>query len=453
MEREGRLIDERRLEGLPEVAEVLHRLRALTDERVGAALGLLAERRQERERRADGGEVSRRRHAEGDAARQAGQVADALERLAEIGEKRRRLRQGADRVEALPDLAGPEERPEEPLTKEPPAHRRAGPVHRPEERRRAAAVLQALHQLEVARGALVEGEVVLDREDLDAREVPERRLLRLLEVAEDRARRAERASPARQAEPLDGGHPEVRAEPVLRLPEPEARGVAEGHGHAGRAEARRQRILRRHPRREQHLRRPSEEQRLGQRVDVGGLAHPEVGRGHVDQRDAQMVRTPPQRGQEVVEAPVEKAGLGDGARRDQPDHLAPDELPSLDRGRLHLVADRDLQPRPDEPREIHLERVVRHPGHRDLLARGQRDVEGAGGHRRVLVERLVEVAEAEEQEVLGVATLPVVVLAHHRGERRRLGGVGRRGGSGWIRGGPGAGPREVVAHHRARGPR
>ena len=39
VEREGRLVDERRLEGLPQIAEVLHRLRALADQRVRAALG------------------------------------------------------------------------------------------------------------------------------------------------------------------------------------------------------------------------------------------------------------------------------------------------------------------------------------------------------------------------------------------------------------------------------
>src|SRR6185436_7383851 len=211
VERERRLVDERGLERLPEIAEVLHRLRALADERVWAALGVLADRGQERERHADGGEIPRRGHAEGDAARQAGQVSDALERLPEFGQEGRRFHQGADRIEPLPDLARPEERAEQPLAEEPPAHGRARAVHRPEERRRAAPVLQALHQLEIAGGALVEGQVVLDGEDLDAREMPERRLLRLLEVAQDRARRADRAAPARQAEPLDGGHTEVGA--------------------------------------------------------------------------------------------------------------------------------------------------------------------------------------------------------------------------------------------------
>ena len=33
------------------------------------------------------------------------------------------------------------------------------------------------------------------------------------------------------------------------------------------------------------------------------------------------------------------------------------------------------------------------------------------------MERLVEVAEAEEQEVVRIAPLPLVVLAHHRRQR------------------------------------
>ena len=55
--------------------------------------------------------------------------------------------------------------------------------------------------------------------------------------------------------------------------------------------------------------------------------------------------------------------------RDEPDHLPPDQLPPLARRRLDLIADRDLQPRPDEPREVDVEGVVRHPGHRDAFCR------------------------------------------------------------------------------------
>ena len=222
-------------------------------------------------------------------------------------------------------------------------------------------------------------------------------------------------------------------------------------------EARRQRIVRRDPGGKQHLRGPAKEQRLGQPLDVGRLPDPEVGGRHVHQGDAQVVRASPERRQEVVEAAVEESRLGDGPGRDEPDHLPPDQLPPLGRRRLDLIADRDLQSRPDEPREVHVQGVVRHPGHRDLLPCGERDVERAGRHGGVLVERLVEVAETEEQEVFRIAPLPLVVLAHHRCERRqrcegdfRLGQVGWRDPDGRIRDCPGPGPRDVVAHQGAR---
>ena len=314
----------------------------------------------------------------------------------------------------------------------------------------AAAVLKALDQLEVARGALVEGQVVLEGEGLDAREVRQRRLLRLLEVGEHRPRSAARPAPARQAEPLDRRDAEMGAQAILGLAESEARRIARGHRHSRRLQARRERVVCRNARREQHLRGPAEEKRLRQALDVGGLPDPEVGGRHVHQGDAQMVRAPPHRREEVVEAAVEESRLGDGPRRDEPDHLAPDQLPALGRRRLHLVADGDLQPRPDEPREVHVESVVRHPGHRDravpLLTRGERDVERAGRHGGVLVERLVEVTEPEEQQVVRIAPLPLLVLAHHRREGRAGGGLasrsGRRGRSpaglgvapGWGRG-------------------
>ena len=465
MERERRLVHEGGLEGLPEVAQVLHRLGALADQRVRTGLGALAERGKEEERRAQGREVPRRGHPEGHAAREPGQVADPLESLTEIGQERRRLHQGGDGVEPLPDLARPEERPEEPLTEQPPAHRRPGAVHRPEERGDAAAVLQALDQLQVPRRALVQGEMVLQRQRLDPGEVCERRLLSLLEVAERRPGGAKRPAPAGQAEALDRGHAEMGAQAILRLAEAEARGIARGHGDARRGQPPGQGVVGRNAWRKQHLRGPPKKQRLGQTLDVGRLTDPEVGGRDVHQGDPEVVRPPPERRQEVVEAPVEEPRLGDGPRRDEPDHLPPDQLPPLGRRRLDLIADRNLQPRPDEPRQVDVEGVVRHPGHRDLLPRGERDVERAGRHGGVLVERLVEVAEAEEQDVVRIAPLPLVVLAHHRRQRgvhhgrigrwhgrigRWHGRIGRWVPAGSIRDRPGPGARDVVAHQGAR---
>ena len=121
------------------------------------------------------------------------------------------------------------------------------------------------------------------------------RLLRLLEVGEDRPRRPERAAPAREAQPLDGRDAKVGAQAILGLAEAEACGVAGGHRHPGRPEPCHEGIVRRDPRRQQDLRRPAQEEGLGQPLDVGRLAHPEVGGRHVGEGDAQVVRRAPQR--------------------------------------------------------------------------------------------------------------------------------------------------------------
>ena len=256
------------------------------------------------------------------------------------------------------------------------------------------------------------------------------------------------------------------AEAILGLPETEAARVAGRHGSARRPEPRQQGIVRCDRRRHEHLGRPAQEERLGQPLRVAGLAHPEVGGRHVHQRHAEVVGGPPQRREEVVETAVEEAGVGDSPRGDEPDDLAADELAPFPLRGLHLVADGDLQPGPDQPRDVGVHGVMRDPGHGDralpLLPRGQRDIERAGGHRRVLVKRLVEVSEAEEQEVVRIAALPLLVLAHHRREGReidvgrRRGGrvvgraVGRRGRGRRVRhrmrGRSGSGARDLVAH-------
>ena len=59
--------------------------------------------------------------------------------------------------------------------------------------------------------------------------------------------------------------------------------------------------------------------------------------------------------------------------------------------------------------------MVREAGHRDgLVAAGQRQAEHAGGELGVVVEQLVEVAHAEQQEHAGMAFLGLPVLLHHR---------------------------------------
>ena len=95
----------------------------------------------------------------------------------------------------------------------------------PEESPGAAAVLEALDDLEVARRALVERQVVIERERLDAREVRRRRLLGLVEVLRGPRRPRAPRRPGAAGPALDRGDAEVGRQTILALPEAEGRGV------------------------------------------------------------------------------------------------------------------------------------------------------------------------------------------------------------------------------------
>ena len=128
-----------------------------------------------------------------------------------------------------------------------------------------------------------------------------------------------------------------------------------------------------------------------------------------------------EREEEVVRGPVQELRVGDGARRDDAHDLAPHQLLALG-GRLHLLAHGDLLARSDEARDVAVGGVVRDTRHRDralaFLARRERELQQAGRGVRVLEEQLVEIPEAEQQQIVRVALLELPVLQHHR---RQLG--------------------------------
>ena len=150
------------------------------------------------------------------------------------------------------------------------------------------------------------------------------------------------------------------------------------------------------------------------------LAGRDVGRGQT-QRPAP---TPPRqlRGGAGRRLPrFEQGRLERRARRDHAHHAAPHQRTRSARlaGIFELLADRDPVPGLDEPRQMLVDRADRHAGqgraqpaaHR---LRGQLDAQLARDQLGVLVERLVEVAQPEEQDRVRVARLHVQVLAPDR---------------------------------------
>ncbi|MNU58798.1 hypothetical protein D3C71_479420 [compost metagenome] len=164
--------------------------------------------------------------------------------------------------------------------------------------------------------------------------------------------------------------------------------------------------------------------------------------------------------QQSVAALIQQRLVGNGARGDDAHHLAFDQ--ALGQCRVaDLFADRHRFAQRDQSCQVALVGVHRHAGHRNrcttgAAALGQGDVEQARGLARVVVEQLVEVAHAEEQQQVRIVGLGCEELLH---QRRVFGGLvfghGTRGSgasarAGGLRGGAGTGSSMVTARDPGR---
>ena len=416
VEGQRRLVLERRRQELAQLvqgrqcgARFADRLRV---ERFGGTADL-GERRQAR---AQTDEVARVGDPEGRAAGQPFEVADAAQERAQARPLGGRLDQRADRRLARRDRRGVEQRPQEPLAQEASPHRRHRLVQHAEERVPDAAPAR-LEQLERRDRRLVERQRVRRGQALQTREMAESVALGRAQVRERGRRRPEAGAEVADAEGIQRLDAEVGAEVGRRPSRREGRGIAEGQGRAGRLQARHGcRVRAQRVRHEDLARAPQERGRENLRLGRAIFADPELARRDVDQRDARGVPRGAQRQQKVVRGALEVRGVGEGARRDDPHDAAPQEL-LLPAGRLELLAHRDLLSHADQARDVGVRRVVGNPGHRRPLARRQRDLQKPGRQLGVLEEGLVEIAQTEEEQVIGIAPLQLLVLLHHRRER------------------------------------
>ena len=128
--------------------------------------------------------------------------------------------------------------------------------------------------------------------------------------------------------------------------------------------------------------------------------------------------------EEVVGGAVQELGVGDRARRDHADDLAPHELLAPWPGASICSHTATFWPGADEAARCSRRRrgagcppsgSPPSPFCREVSVIWSRRDAGVG----VLEEQLVEVAEAEEQQVVRVAPLQLPVLPHHRGQLGR----------------------------------
>ena len=232
----------------------------------------------------------------------------------------------------------------------------------------------------------------------------------LVQVAEEGAARREQKRVARgvQAEAGGGGDPEPLPEPLIPERSVEAPGGPRGHVPGS---GRRLRLLGDH--------------------DLGGLDAPEfvveIGGGDLAELELagrEVDGGEPERGVSgdrddvVVAARREEPVLEDRARSDDLDDVPLHDPPGLRRV-LELLADRHAAAHLEQARD-----VVVHCLHGDaregniplsaVVPRGERESQQTASLLRVLEEHLVEIADPEEEERIGVARLDVEILPDER---------------------------------------
>ena len=121
--------------------------------------------------------------------------------------------------------------------------------------------------------------------------------------------------------------------------------------------------------------------------------------------------------QEIVLPLLEHARFEEGPRRKDADDFAADDAFGLFRI-LDLFAEGDFVSRGDQLGDVPFDRMVRHAAHGDPPAfpgfpRGQRDLEEPRSQHGVVVEHLIKIPEAKEEDAPRVLTLDVVILAEH----------------------------------------
>ena len=285
LQRDGRLVHQRGLEGGPEVGQVGQRRPRAGEERRRQRDRRRADRLQRRQARPQSDEVAGVGHPERGAAREPGEVADRLQQPAYRRARVGRVDQRGDRVLAGGDGAGIEQRLEQPLAEQAGAHRRHGLVEHAEERvpRRSVARLE---QLERPHGGLVERHAVGRLQPLQPHEVAETLALGCAEIRERRRGGRQPGAQVGHAERRERAHAEVRAKIGRGAPAVPERRIGERQRGAGRLQARQQVARRPLGLRQQHLGWAAQ-QRRGQHGILAGavLADPELAGRDVEQRD------------------------------------------------------------------------------------------------------------------------------------------------------------------------
>ncbi len=381
---------------------------------------------------ADGSQVPRAAAAQGQARQRAFDIRTAAQMLGQGVALARRIDEELDAVQAPLDVRHGGQRRRQPRGQKPGPGAGHGQVDDTEQAA-AAFAGQGLGQLQIAPGRRVDlhhraaGQLAGRR---DARQLA---LLRQFHVV-DQGAAGGQLGPAEGAEGLQRAYPEQGFQPLAPVLAVEAGGGQRRQAIAPVGEHDGQPVALDQPLGNQDLAAVEPGQYRAQAARLDRLQQEFPGRD-VDPGDPQPALGLRAGDQEIVAPGIQQGVLGQRARRDHANDLAPDHrfgAALLGLGRvLGLFADGDLEAAADQAHQIALVAVHRHAAHRNVLAQmlaalGQRDVERPGRLLGVLEEQLVEIAHAVEQQTVGMLALDGQILGHHR--RHPLGSVGGRRG-------------------------
>ena len=320
-----------------------------------------------------------------------------------------------DRLAAV-DLGEVNEGEGKPVAEQASTHSRLGVVDDVEE----ALALLAVHRredLQTAEGEAIETHVAQAVDTPKGGDVPDLVVARQLEVIEDSPSRCDRGGALLEAEALETLHTEVGGElaavvlhskaPVLDLEDKAT--VADDLVKEATARAL-----------DEHLLGLVGAEELLE-VLGGTFGDDKFARRDVQQGDAShgAIAGEPDGSQIVVLLASQDIVAEHNPRGDELRDATLDEL-LRQLGILELVADSHTTPRANELRQIGVKGMVGearqlYVHRRAVSSLGERDTEDLGGCYGVVAEGLVEVTDTEEQDSIGVLSLELHVLLHHRG--------------------------------------
>ena len=446
-----RLVDQGRPDGLAHVGDVVELRREAAHERRSALGKVVAHLRDQRHRLPQRDHVARPGRAQGDARHEALQVVHRLERPAQPGAVPAARHQLLDRVEPVVDRLDRARRTLQPGAQQASPHRGRRAVDLAQQRPVAAAV-RGGNDLQVPQRGGVDQHVVGPRAEVDAPHVRQVHLLGVPQVLDQRAGRGGGRRVAGELGTIERGGAKLVAQRLARMLHAEHPGVERRDRQVERRKLR-EYVEQRQITGDDHLARPQHRHFVHDGLPsaaAGVLRRAELAGRQVDQRRAPygvFGLLPPaaagrERQQERGLPGVEVAGVGKRTGRDHAHDLAPQRRLRLARGGgiLDLLADGHAEAALDQPRHVGVGGVVGYAAHRDgaaagvLRPRSQRQLQRLRRGQGVLVEELVEVAHAEEDQGVAMLALGLQVLSHRRRGPGSPARLGRGGHGGYGRG-------------------